>query len=121
MIIVISTILKYNDVYFTDVIVHTDRFLDVIEPLLLALMLLCFIFGKHNCCWCYVICYFFIFSSGIVNSILSHICGRLYFPMFLFRVGLLTLMNMAFCMVLAKLFSSLPIILKLSIVYLYDH
>ena len=59
--------------------------------------------------------YFFIFSSGIVNSILSHICGRLYFPMFLFRVGLLTLINMASCMVLAKLFSSLPMILKLFI------
>ena len=59
--------------------------------------------------------YFIIFSSGIVNSILSHICGRLYFPMFLFRVGLLTLINMASCMVLAKLFSSLPMILKLFI------
>ena len=43
-------------------------------------------------------------------------CGRLYFPMFLFRVGLLTLMNMASWMVLAILFSSsLPRILKLSI------
>ena len=36
-------------------------------------------------------------------------------PMFLFRVGLLTLMNMASLMVLAILFSSLPRILKLSI------
>ena len=59
--------------------------------------------------------YFFIFSSGIVNSILSHICGRLYFPKFLFSVGLLTLINMASCLVLAKLFSSLPMILKLFI------
>ena len=59
--------------------------------------------------------YFFIFSSWIVNSILSHICGRLYFQMFLFRVGLLTLINMASCMVFAKLFSSLLMILKLFI------
>ena len=59
--------------------------------------------------------HFFNFSSGIVNNILSHMCGRLYFPMFLFRVGLLTLMNMASWMVLAILFSSLPRILKLSI------
>ena len=29
---------------------------------------------------------FFIFSSGIVNKILSQICGRLYFPIFLLRV-----------------------------------
>ena len=57
--------------------------------------------------------HFFSFSSGIVSSILSHICGRLYFPMFLFRVGLLTLMNMASLMVLAILFSSLPRDLKI--------
>ena len=62
-----------------------------------------------------VVSHFFSFSSGIVNKILSHMCGRLYFPMFLFRVGLSTLMNMASWMVLAILFSSLPRILKLSI------
>ena len=62
-----------------------------------------------------VVSHFFSFSSGIVNNILSHMCGRLYFPMFLFRVGLLTLINMASWMVLATLFSSLPRILKLSI------
>ena len=39
-------------------------------------------------------------------------CGRLYFPMFLFRVGLLTLKTMASWMVLATLFSSLPNDLK---------
>ena len=62
-----------------------------------------------------VVSQFFSLSSGIVNKILSHMCGRLYFPMFLFRVGLLTLINMASWMVLAILFSSLPRILKLSI------
>ena len=65
--------------------------------------------------WIQFVSYFFSFSSGIVNNILSHMCGRLYFPMFLFRVGLLTLINMASWMVLAILFSSLPMILKLSI------
>ena len=62
-----------------------------------------------------VVSHFFSLSSGIVNKILSHMCGRLYFPMFLFRVGLVTLMNMASWMVLAILLSSLPRILKLSI------
>ena len=48
-----------------------------------------------------VVSQFFSLSSGIVNKILSHMCGRLYFPMILFRVGLLTLINMASWMVLA--------------------
>ena len=42
-------------------------------------------------------------------------CGRLYFPIFLLSVGLLTLMYIDSLIVLAKLLSSLPIILKLSI------
>ena len=42
----------------------------------------------------------------------SQRCGRLYFPMFLFNVGLLTLMYMASFIALAMLWSSLPIILK---------
>ena len=67
-----------------------------------------------------VVSHFFSFSSEIVNNILSHMCGRLYFPMFLFRVGLLTLINMASWMVLATLFSSLPRILKLSIDVLWS-
>ena len=55
----------------------------------------------------------FFFNSGMENRILSQICGRLYFPIFLFRVGLFTLMYIDSLMVLARLFSSLPIILKL--------
>ena len=42
-------------------------------------------------------------------------CGRLYFPIFLLSVGLFTLIEMDSLIVLAKLLSSLPIILKLSI------
>ena len=42
--------------------------------------------------------------------------GGLYFPIFLLSVGLFTLMYMDSFMVLSKLFSSLPIILKSSII-----
>ena len=69
----------------------------------IALMLLCCIF------------YLLILSSGMVNRTLSQICGRLYFPIFLFRVGLFTLIYIASLMVQAILFSSLPIIWKFSI------
>ena len=31
--------------------------------------------------------YYLIFSSGVANRTLSQICGRLYFPTFLLRVG----------------------------------
>ena len=36
--------------------------------------------------------HYFIFSSGMLNNILSQMCGRLYFPIFLLSVGLFTLM-----------------------------
>ena len=38
--------------------------------------------------------YLLIFNSGMDCRIPSHRCGRLYFPMFLFNVGLFTLMYM---------------------------
>ena len=59
--------------------------------------------------------YYFIFSSGILNSILSQMCGRLYFPIFLLSVGSFTLMYIDSLIVQAKLLSSLPNILKFSI------
>ena len=43
------------------------------------------------------------------NRTLSQICGRLYFPIFLFRVGLSTLIYMVSLMVLTMLFPSLPL------------
>ena len=52
--------------------------------------------------------------SEMLNSILSQMCGRLYFPIFLLSVGLFTLMYIDSLIVLAKLLSSLPIILKFS-------
>ena len=58
--------------------------------------------------------YLFIFISGMDCNNPSHRCGRLYFPMFLFSVGMLTLMYMASFTALAMLWSSLPIILKFS-------
>ena len=59
--------------------------------------------------------HYFIFSSGMLNNILSQMCGRLYFPIFLLSVGLFTLMYIYSLIVLAKLLSSLPIIMKFSI------
>ena len=38
-------------------------------------------------CWS---CWLLILSSWMVSRTLSHICGRLYLPMFLLRIGLLT-------------------------------
>ena len=57
-------------------------------------------------------CYL-IFSSGVLMSTSSHICGNWYLPMFLFRDGLLTLINTASLMALAIYWSSLPTMLKL--------
>ena len=58
--------------------------------------------------------YLFIFNSWMDCNIPSQRCGRFYFPMFLFNVGLLTLMYMAPFTALAILWSSLPIMLKFS-------
>ena len=79
-------------------------------------MLLCIIYGTDVIVpiSCIMLIIYFIFNSGMVNNILSQMCGRLYFPIFLLRVGLFTLMYMDSLMALARLLSSLPIILKLS-------
>ena len=77
----------------------------------------CYSAGHYNLCCTDVIVqghYLFIFSSGMDCNNPSHRCGRLYFPMFLFNVGLLTLMYMATFIGLVMLWSSLPIILKFS-------
>ena len=58
---------------------------------------------------------YFIFSSGRLNRMLSQMCGRLYFPIFLLSVGLFTLMYIDSLIVQATVLSSLPSILKLSI------
>ena len=42
-----------------------------------------------RCCRCFHLC--LIWSSGVLTRTPSHIWGRLYLPVFLFRVGLLTL------------------------------
>ena len=60
-------------------------------------------------CWGY---YLFIFSSGMECRTLSQWCGMLYFPIFLFRVGLFTLTYMTSLMAHAILCPSLPMILK---------
>ena len=80
---------------FTEPIVYVT---DVMSPQ--ALMLLA--------------CYFSL-SSGEFISTSSHICDSWYLPIFLLRVGSLTLIWMASLMDLAKFWSSLPTMLKLSI------
>ena len=57
---------------------------------------------------------YFILSSEVFNRTSSQMCGRWYLPMFLFRDGLLNLTYRASLMVLMRSWSSLPTILKLS-------
>ena len=59
---------------------------------------------------------YFEFSSEMLSKTPSHICGRWYLPIFLFRDGLLTLMYRASFMVLMRFWSSLPSMEKSSIV-----
>ena len=53
------------------------------------------------------------FSSGALTSTSSHMCGSWNLPIFLFRDGSLTLINIASLMALAIFWSSLPTMLKL--------
>ena len=64
---------------------------------------------------------FFYFSlrSVPLHRTSSHIWGRWYLPMFLFRDGLFTLMYRASFMVHMRFWSSLPTMLKLSMVTLW--
>ena len=52
------------------------------------------------------------------NRTSSHMCGRWNLPTFLFRDGLLTLMNSASFIALLRFWSSLPTILKFSMLML---
>ena len=65
---------------------------------------------KHRCYGAEVI--YFVSSSEMENRTLSQMCGRLYLPIFLLRVGLVTLMYIASFITLAIFGPSLPIILK---------
>ena len=55
----------------------------------------------------------------MLNRTSSHICGRWYLPMFLFRDGLLTLMYRASFIALLRFWSSLPTMLKFSTLMLW--
>ena len=55
----------------------------------------------------------FNLRPGVLSKSPSHMWGKLNLPMFLFNVGLLTLMNMDSLIFLAKLCPSLPIFWKL--------
>ena len=72
---------------------------------------------RHRCCGAEVI--YFVFSSEMENRTLSQMCGRLYLPIFLLRVGLLTLMYTVSFMALAIFCPSLLIILKFSTVVVW--
>ena len=54
------------------------------------------------------------FNSGDVTNTSSHMCGSWYLPIFLFRNGSYTLINIASLMVLAMAWSSLPTMLNFS-------
>ena len=56
------------------------------------------------------------FSSGMLSRTTSYMCGRWYLPMLLLRDGLLTLMNNASFIHLLRFWSSLPTMLKFSMV-----
>ena len=58
---------------------------------------------------------YFNYSSGVLSRTSSHMCGRWYLPMFLLRGGLLTLMNNDSFIHLLRFWSSLPTMLKFSI------
>ena len=58
----------------------------------------------------------FSFNSDVVCRTSSHIWGRWYLPIFLFRDGSLTLMNKASFIALVRFWSSLPTIVKLLMV-----
>ena len=62
---------------------------------------------------------YFSFSSLLLLRTSSHIWGRWYLPMFLFRDGPLTLMYMDSLISLKRLCSSLPTTLKLSSVVVW--
>ena len=62
--------------------------------------------------------FYFNLSSGLLHRTSSHMWGRWYLPMFLFRDGLLTLMYGASFMALIRFWSSLPTMLKLSMLKL---
>ena len=60
--------------------------------------------------------YLLVLSSGMENGTLSQMCDRMYLPIFLFGVGLLTVIYMASLITLAMLCPSLPKIWMLSAV-----
>ena len=72
--------------------------------------------GRWNSHW---VNFYFNLSSGLLHRTSSHIWGRWYLPIFLFRDGLLTLMYKASFMVLMRFWSYLPTMLKLSMAILW--
>ena len=63
--------------------------------------------------------FYFILCSEVLNRTSSHIWGRWYLPMLLFRDGWLTLMHIASFIVLMRFWSSLPTLPKFTIVIVW--
>ena len=76
---------------------------------------------KANCGWWnyHWSANYFRLSSEMLSRTSSQMCDRWYLPMFLFRDGLFTLMYKASLIVLKRLWSSLPKMVKLSMVTLW--
>ena len=70
-------------------------------------------FGR---CYCHGSWSCFNFNSEVLSRTSSQMWGRWYLPIFLLRDGLLTLIYNASFIALLRFWSSLPIILKLSMV-----
>ena len=89
--------------------------LDVIDIYYLIFdFFIIYLLGTSICTDVIVLRLLFIFNSGMECRTLSQRCGRLYFPIFLFRLGLFPLMYMASLEAVAILCPSLPTILKFS-------
>ena len=90
---------------------HCGRFLATCDKPCRQMLWQGYMWNSHNCKGCY-----FKLIAEMLNWASSQMWGRLYLPMFLFRGGLFTLMLIDPLMVLPMFQSSLPTILKLSMV-----
>ena len=105
MIIVLWVMLLSQSQMFWSLFLFFIMVHDIIEP--------CGCQGGHQALMLWG-CYLSL-SSGDLTSTSSHLCGSWYLPIFLFRDGSLTLINIASLMDLAILWSSLLTMLKLKI------
>ena len=103
--------IMYNYYYYVIMFIFGQYLYKIIlYNIIIILYYIIFIMGLT--CPTVCVCLFKLRPSGLSKT-LSHMWGKLNLPIFLFNVGLLTLMNMNSLTFLAKLCPSLPIIWKL--------